>query len=94
VVVGWTGLVDLDHTDQALSVFLDDFIKQNMTIRASVDSTMRNVGPDPTYQSVLSYYPTDQGNISMKISDMTRIVPTLELNASAIGGRKRGGVLG
>jgi hypothetical protein len=82
VVVGWTGLVDLDHTDQALSVFLDDFINQNMSIRASVDSTMRNVGPDPTYQSVLSYYPTDQGNISMRIGDMTRIIPTVELNVS------------
>jgi hypothetical protein len=81
VVVGWTGLVDLDHTDQALSVFLDDFVKQNMTISASVDSTMRSVGPDPTYQSILNYYPTDQGNVSLKTGNMNLMIPALELIA-------------
>jgi hypothetical protein len=65
VVVGWTGLVDLDHTDAALSVFLQSFVEANMTIQDAVQATMQAVGPDPTYHSILTYYPTDQGSASL-----------------------------
>ena len=65
VVVGWTGLVDVDHTDAALGVFLQSFIKENMTIQDAVQATMQSVGPDPTYHSILTYYPTDQGSATI-----------------------------
>jgi len=65
VVVGWTGLVDVDHTDAALSVFLRSFVEENMTIQDAVQTTMQTVGPDPTYHSILTYYPTDQGSASL-----------------------------
>jgi hypothetical protein len=87
VVVGWTGLVDLDHTDKALGVFLQSFIEQNMTIQKSVDTTMRTVGADPTYHSVLGYYPTDQGSVSLKSGDadfMTKAVTRDSLHSSFI----------
>jgi len=67
VVVGWSGLVDLDHTDAALSAFMKDFIQQNMTIRNSVDATMTVVGPDPNSGSALSYYPSDQGDVTLAL---------------------------
>jgi hypothetical protein len=66
VIVGWTGLVDLDHTDKALNVFLQSFVRQNMTIQESVETTMRTVGADPTFHSYLTYYPVDQGSVSLK----------------------------
>jgi len=78
VVVGWTGLVDLNHTDEALSVFLQSFIQQNMTIQGAVQATMQAVGPDPTYQSILSYYPTDQGSISLQ-SNILNVVLVAEV---------------
>lgn len=68
VVVGWSGLVDLSHTDKALNVFLEDFVEKNMTIQEAVSSTMTVVGADPTYGSILSYYPIDQGGLGLSIS--------------------------
>jgi hypothetical protein len=65
VIVGWTGLVELGHTDQALAVFLQSFVQQGMTIEKAVETTMENVGPDPTYGSVLGYYPADQASVSL-----------------------------
>jgi hypothetical protein len=63
VVVGWTGLVDLSHTDIALKQLLQDFIVDGKNLRDAVQDTMQIVGPDPTYNSTLDYYPVDQGNI-------------------------------
>lgn len=65
VVIGWTGLVDLSHTDVALKQLLQDFIVNGKNIRESVQDTMGVVGPDPTYSSVLNYYPSDQGSIKL-----------------------------
>lgn len=65
VVVGWTGLVDLSHTDSALNVFLQEFLGNGKNIQEAVEATMRSVGPDPYYKSELSYYPTNQGGISL-----------------------------
>ena len=65
VVVGWTGLVDLTHTDIALKRLVQDFVVDGKNIRDSVQDTMNVVGPDPTYSSVLSYYPLDQGSVTL-----------------------------
>jgi hypothetical protein len=70
VVVGWTGLVELTHTDQALSVFLQSFVGQGMSIQKAVDTTMQAVGPDPTYGSILSYYPVDEASVSLISSNL------------------------
>jgi hypothetical protein len=67
VIVGWNGLVDLSHTDVALKQLLQDFIANGKNIRDSVTDTMGIIGPDPTYGSVLSYYPLDQGGITLAV---------------------------
>jgi hypothetical protein len=68
VIVGWNGLVDLSHTDIALKQLLQDFIVNGKNIRDSVQDTMGIVGPDPTYNSILSYYPSDQGSTKLFIA--------------------------
>ena len=67
VVVGWTGLVDLSHSDIALKQLLQGFIVNGKSIREAVQDTMQTVGADPTYNSVLSYYPFDQGSIKLAV---------------------------
>ena len=84
VVVGWTGLVDLDHTDQALAVFLKSFVEQGMTIQNAVDATMQAVGPDPNYHSVLGYYPTDQGSVSLTSGDAGFMVVMTVVTSSSL----------
>lgn len=65
VVVGWNGLVDLSHTDVALKQLLQDFVVNGKNIHDSVQDTMGIVGPDPTYGSILGYYPSDQGSVKL-----------------------------
>ena len=84
VVVGWTGLVDLDHTDQALAVFLKSFVEQGMTIQNAVDATMQAVGPDPNYHSVLDYYPTDQGSVALTLGHGGFIIVTMVVNRTSL----------
>lgn len=63
VVVGWTGLVDLSHTDRGLNRFLQEFLLNGKNVQQSVDATMRAFGPDPTFKSELSYYSLEQGGV-------------------------------
>ena len=85
VVVGWTGLVNLDHTDKALRLFLEEFIVQGKNIRSAVYETMRVIGADPTYDSVLSYYPPDQGDNTLTFSPTVILDPRLLLLTDAHG---------
>lgn len=68
VVVGWTGLVDLSHTDKALKQFLEEFLVNRKTVHEAVETTMRTVGPDPFFKSELDHYPTNQGSITITAS--------------------------
>jgi hypothetical protein len=55
--VGWDGSVSSAHTDQATAHLLQHLITQKETIKNAVDDTMKEVGPDPADNSVLTYYP-------------------------------------
>jgi hypothetical protein len=68
VVVGWTGLVDLAHTDRATEIFLEEFLVQGKSIQQAVAETMRTIGPDPLFKSELGYYPISQGGTVLSIS--------------------------
>jgi hypothetical protein len=74
VVVGWTWLVNLDHTDKATLILLRMMLLEKMDINNAVDTTMREVGPDPSNGSVLKYYPLSQSNL--KIADILKIAYT------------------
>jgi len=64
VVIGWDGLVDVKHTDQATLTLLRMMLVERMSIGESVSATMKEVGPDPVEGSVLSYYPPQKGSLT------------------------------
>jgi hypothetical protein len=56
IYTGWTGSVSSSYTDQATADLLQHLIAEKQTIEQAVDNTMKEVGPDPTYNSQLTYY--------------------------------------
>lgn len=62
VYVGWNELVSASHTDQATIDLLRRFLIEKQTIEEAINGTMDEIGADPQYDSVLSYYPPERGN--------------------------------
>jgi hypothetical protein len=58
-VVSWSGLVSGDHTDVATESLLRHSVVEGLPLREAVDRTAAEVGPDPTYGSVLRLYPPE-----------------------------------
>ncbi len=54
-VVGWNEWVDLSHNDQALLHLLRGLTVEKLTLEQAVRKTMNEVGPDPAYDSRLTY---------------------------------------
>jgi hypothetical protein len=59
VYIGWNMGVTASHTDTATTYLLQHFLIEKLTLRQSVSETFREVGFDPTYKSVLIYYPPE-----------------------------------
>ncbi len=57
-VVGWNGLVDLTHNDQALLYFLRMLMVEGLSVAQAVARTQVDIGPDPVLGSRLMFYPT------------------------------------
>ena len=79
VYISWNLHVTAPHTDQATIRLLQHLVAENQTIRKSVEDTNKEAGPDPQYNSLLSYYPhTDEvGNLTIpKIAGSLIINPT------------------
>jgi hypothetical protein len=55
--VGWNGPVSTDHTDTATQLLLTRLITEKENIGNAVAETMNEVGKDPTYESIMVYYP-------------------------------------
>ena len=57
VYIGWNGLVSASHTDKATTQLLRHLIIEKQTIGQAVENTVKEIGADPTYKSILEYYP-------------------------------------
>ncbi len=57
-VVGWSDMVSPEHTDQATAQLLRHLLEDKLPLSKAVDITMSEVGPDPTYGSSMSAYPS------------------------------------
>ena len=57
--IGWNGLVLASHTDRAATNLLQHLILEKQTIGQAVENAMNEVGADPTYRSLLTYYPLE-----------------------------------
>jgi len=61
VYIGWNGSVSASHTDQATINLLQHLILEKQTVRQAVENSMKEVGADPAYSSLLKYYPFEVG---------------------------------
>ncbi len=57
VVIGWDDMVDLMHNNEAMLRLLRGLTVEGLSPQEAVEVTRKEVGPDPTYESVLSYLP-------------------------------------
>lgn len=66
VCIGWNGPVSASHTDQTTASLLKHLVLEKQTIKQAVENTMQEVGPDPNYESTLSFYPIQAKNQIIK----------------------------
>jgi len=66
VYISWNQWVTASHTDTATTRLLQRLLIEKQTIKQAVENTMKDVGPDPTYKSQLTYYPTNAGQYTIK----------------------------
>jgi hypothetical protein len=66
VYMGRKGSVSASHTDTATISLLQHLITEKQTVKQAVENTMKEVGRDPTYNSQLTYYPTNAGQYTIK----------------------------
>jgi hypothetical protein len=59
-VVAWDGLVSSGHTDAATERLLQHLLIDGLTLPEAVAQTMAELGPDPSYDSVLRLYPSEE----------------------------------
>ena len=57
VYVSWNGPVSASHTDYATNTLLRHLVTEKQTIEQAVTETMKEVGLDPEYESILQCYP-------------------------------------
>jgi hypothetical protein len=59
-VVAWDGLVSSTHTDTVTERLLQHLLVDGLTLSEAVAQTMAELGPDPSYDSVLQFYPSEE----------------------------------
>jgi hypothetical protein len=52
--------VSSEHTDATTERLLQHLLIDGLTIQEAVTQTMAEVGPDPSYDSVLRLYPSEE----------------------------------
>jgi len=60
--LGWDASVDLNYVDGAALDLISNLCTKGMTVEQAVVRTMTEVGPDPTYNAWLHYYPEESGS--------------------------------
>lgn len=68
--IGWSGSVSASHTDQATMYLLTHLLAEEQTIEQAVENTMKEMGPDPVYNSLLIYYPVSSGSYTIEKPDL------------------------
>jgi hypothetical protein len=69
VCIGWNDLVLNAHTDCATSCLLKHLITEKQAIGQATSKTNEEVGPDPEYNSTLTYYPAEAENYTIPTAE-------------------------
>jgi hypothetical protein len=59
VYISWSKPVSASHTDTATTHFLQHFLIEKRTVKEGIEETLKDVGADPTYESILVPYPKE-----------------------------------
>ena len=78
--ISWGAGVSTAHTDKATIHLLQQLATEKQTIKKAVTETMKKVGPDPVYKSVLLYYPIEAENFIIPKSSSTLDTSVAEIN--------------
>ena len=84
VVIGWKGLVGLEHTDEATLVLLRALLLDKLSISSCVQATMNRVGPDPQSKSVLDFYPQDSGSLGFSEASLKRGFEIMSIHTPSV----------
>jgi hypothetical protein len=63
-IISWNNLVTITHTDMATMVLLKG-LAQGWTVSEAVQVAKEKSGPDPVYGSVLGFYPSNGGQLTV-----------------------------
>ena len=63
--IGWNGLVSAGHTDRATIQLLKRVLVEKQAIGSAVTGTMKDLGPEPQYQSTLLFWPIEAGKYTV-----------------------------
>jgi hypothetical protein len=74
--ISWNGTVSESHTDNATLFLLRHLVTEKKTIGEAVNETMNDVGPDPTYKSILTFYPDNADEFTL-LTNTTAATPTI-----------------
>jgi hypothetical protein len=74
---GWTGLVGAQHTDRATTDLMEALL-EGKTVETAVSEAMNKTGPDPNFDSTLSWYPLEGGSTKLTNSYSTTKVKTTD----------------
>lgn len=66
--IGWNGSVMASHTDEATTHLINNLLIGKQDIQEAVTNTMKEVGPDSAYNSVLLFYPDGAGSHHFTLS--------------------------
>lgn len=66
VYISWNEMVSASHTDQATIHLLQNLLIDKKTIREAITETVKVVGPDPTYNSLLLALPEEACDCTIK----------------------------
>ena len=66
VYISWSNSVLASQTDLATTRLLQHFIVEKQSLKEAMRETFKEVGPDPSYKSLLLYYPLEAGNYTIQ----------------------------
>lgn len=64
--LAWNAGVNADYVDKATISLVENLLSGRRTLEKAVDATMATNGPDPTDHAVLSYFPPQSGDKTLR----------------------------
>jgi len=81
-VIGWDRLVSLSFSDHASLRLIKALAVEQLSVGKAVEVTNQELGPDPTYESRLAFYPESGGDAFLHYRSQTSSLSSLSTSAN------------